>query len=59
MSKERRLFKGGEMSMKRKWTLLFMTMAIMLCIMGCSSVPKEKLLKLVLLPLIYLAKGKK
>ena len=30
MSKERRLFKGGEMSMKRKWTLLFMTMAIML-----------------------------
>ena len=28
--------------MKRKWTLLFMTMAIMLCIIGCSSVPKEK-----------------
>lgn len=36
------LYKGGEMSMKRKWTLLFMTMAIMLCIIGCSSVPKEK-----------------
>ncbi|RGT12131.1 hypothetical protein [Dorea formicigenerans] len=31
--------------MKRKWTLLFMTMAIMLCIMGCSSVPKEKDIK--------------
>lgn len=45
MSKERRLFKGGEMSMKRKWTLLFMTMAVMLCIMGCSSVPKEKDIK--------------
>ena len=30
------------MSMKRKWTILFMTMAIMLCIIGCSSVPKEK-----------------
>ena len=45
MSKVRNLYKGGEMSMKRKWTLLFMTMAIMLCIMGCSSVPKEKDIK--------------
>lgn len=42
MSKVCNLYKGGEMSMKRKWTLLFMTMAIMLCIIGCSSVPKEK-----------------
>ena len=42
MSKVCNLYKGGELSMKRKWTLLFMTMGIMLCIIGCSSVPKEK-----------------